>query len=534
VRFADDFVVLTHQQEESTAILTEIAAFLRENLKLNLNPDATVGAVAAGFEFLGIRLEGSRAMVTEEKLHQLANGMAEGLTLSGGAIHPDFFMQLKTIRSYYGRLIAEESLLHLDQRLEKTLIAFFLGEMRAKRFSTKQLRPAILHPLPFLSQEYRKNRNEAIRRIIKHTKTAFLKPPPETAQNKTIAAKIKRKKKEYQKKASRTRELLVNRPGLFIGKARGRIVVKQHGKNIQVIPLDPLQNITITGRGISLSSNMLYACAQKDIAIDFLRNNGKPYAKIMYSRGLSAKVGMAQLQAYQNGKGLVLARSFATGKIRNQINLIKYFEKYEKTADSHTHWQNLAKVLKEIKNYEIQSIEEGRSRLMAAEGRAASAYWKYVAYLLADKVEFPGRRQRHAGDSVNQALNYGYGILYGRMEEALARAGLHAAISYLHSPGDGSKPTLAFDLIEEFRTQAVDRPVIAMIRKAHIPQTKEGKLTDESRKKVAEAVLKRLSRYERFRSLDLTLQEIILSQGKLLANYLTGKAKRYRPYIRKW
>ena len=43
-------------------------------------------------------------------------------------------------------------------------------------------------------------------------------------------------------------------------------------------------------------------------------------------------------------------------------------------------------------------------------------------------------------------------------------AGLHPCISFLHSFQDG-KPTLVFDMIEEFRSQAVDRVVFSMITK---------------------------------------------------------------------
>jgi hypothetical protein len=61
-----------------------------------------------------------------------------------------------------------------------------------------------------------------------------------------------------------------------------------------------------------------------------------------------------------------------------------------------------------------------------------------------------------------------------------------------------------------------------------------GLLTDESRATVARKVLFCLQKKEEFRSLRLTLEEIILHQASALADYLRGDATQYRPYIHKW
>ena len=55
---------------------------------------------------------------------------------------------------------------------------------------------------------------------------------------------------------------------------------------------------------------------------------------------------------------------------------------------------------------------------------------------------------------------------YPRVWRVLLLASLNPHISFLHSFQE-QKPTLAFDLIEEFRSQVVDRAILSMLtRKA--------------------------------------------------------------------
>lgn len=153
--------------------------------------------------------------------------------------------------------------------------------------------------------------------------------------------------------------------------------------------------------------------------------------------------------------------------------------------------------------------------------------------MLNEDIEFEGRVRHGATDLVNSLLNYGYGILYSRVWEAILKTGLNPYISYLHKPQDG-KPTLVFDLIEEFRQQAVDRAVFALITKGEELKVEKGLLINETRRKVAEKVLERINTVEVFRGKEMRLSDIIKEQAKAVAEFLEGKISHYRPYIGKW
>ena len=80
-----------------------------------------------------------------------------------------------------------------------------------------------------------------------------------------------------------------------------------------------------------MSSDLIEACTERGIEIAFLSFNGKPYAKLN-SPSLTATVisRREQLAAYHDERGLEIAKQFAAGKLKNQINLVRYFGKYRK------------------------------------------------------------------------------------------------------------------------------------------------------------------------------------------------------------
>lgn len=99
--------------------------------------------------------------------------------------------------------------------------------------------------------------------------------------------------------------------------------------------------------------------------------------------------------------------------------------------------------------------------LMGVEGAAAHTYWSAFRALLPEQLGFEGSKYRPAPDVVNAALSMLCTLLTGEAVGALAAAGLDPAFGALHRPQD-SRPSLALDLIEEFRPLIVDSTVLEM------------------------------------------------------------------------
>ena len=234
----------------------------------------------------------------------------------------------------------------------------------------------------------------------------------------------------------------------------------------------------------------------------------------------------------------MIARSIVIGKIKNQLNLMKFYgrsrkddEQFQKALDAmEAEIDSLIAHAKEVKDNDGTEIK-ARDKLFSIEGRAASSYWGLVKMLLADDVTFSGRVRKGAGDLVNSILNYGYGILYARVWQAVALAGLNPYLSFLHEP-QKNKPTLVFDMIEEFRSQAVDRAVFTMFTRGEYLDLncKTGLLTEKSRKKVIENVLLRLASLVHYRGKKQQLAEVIRLQPRRLAVCIE-EGKKYRPFV---
>lgn len=334
-------------------------------------------------------------------------------------------------------------------------------------------------------------------------------------------------------------DLIVNKFGSFIGKTSERLVVKESGKVVQEIPFFDLKQVTVTTRGVSLSSDVIRMCMEYGVQINFLSSTGQPYAKIS-SPQLTATVQTRreQLMAYLDRRGIELAAAFVSGKIKNQVNTVKYFAKHRKEAQKETYGrvmeaaQAMNEIARELDRYAGEKIDEVRGQYLSVEGRASAIYWKQVAAILEGKVDFPGREHRGAEDPFNSMLNYGYGILYSQIWSAIILAGLEPFAGFMHVDRPG-KPSLVLDLIEEFRQPVVDRAVIAMFSKGYRVELEAGRLSAETRKELAGKILARLEVSESYEGKKHKLSTIIQRQARSIATFVRGEGK-YRPFVGGW
>ena len=383
-------------------------------------------------------------------------------------------------------------------------------------------------------------------------------------------------------------QLIISDYGTYLGKRSERVSVRYRDKDREKEehPLMDLDQIIITSRGVSMSSDLIEACTERGIEIAFLSFNGKPYAKLN-SPSLTATMisRREQLAAYHDERGLEIAKQFATGKLRNQINLVRYFGKYRKKQAPKKYAELIERLTKieglidEIqhvqspisqppacprgsrdrgggtKGGEEPPIDNARGTLLNLEGRAGALYWECVQRLL-PAGRFTTRNHQGAVDDVNALLNYGYGILYSQIWSALTLSGLEPFAGFLHVDRPG-KPSLVLDFIEEFRQPVVDRVVFAMINKrfkvewedpdsdaakaAHqsskpdaeteIPTQR--RLSQSTRRALADRVLARLQETERFERKQQKLCNIIQLQARHLAMHLR-RERDYHPFTATW
>lgn len=327
--------------------------------------------------------------------------------------------------------------------------------------------------------------------------------------------------------------------GIFLSKKSERLIVRKSSKIIYEFPLFRLNEVIVASHGISLSSDLIEELCERGIRLNFLTNNGKPYA-MLSSPMLSATVlsRREQILAFNDERGLEFSKAVVEGKIRNQEKLLRYFGKYIKTVDIDRYSRiekiadDLKKIHSQVKDIYGENITNTRGNLMGTEGVSGRLYWDGVKEIVRGKVEFFGRETRGAIDAVNSMLNYGYGILYSHVWGAIINAGLEPFAGFLHVDRPG-KPSLVLDLIEEFRQPVVDKVVIAHINLGESIKIKNGLLESETRKIIGNKIIERLESQEIFEGKRYKIRSIIQMQARNLSAFLNNK-KEYKAFRFKW
>lgn len=250
-------------------------------------------------------------------------------------------------------------------------------------------------------------------------------------------------------------EVVVADYGSFVGKKSERLVVKKEGRIVLEVPFYDLRSLVIETSGASISTDCIMECARRGISIGFLTSDGKPCATLVspYLTG-TVITRRAQYEAYKDRRGVQLVKHFVTGKLKNQLNTLRYFAKYRKAVDGELYdaiqflLVRMDPLVEELAAIDGRCIEDVRGQIMSVEGRAGHLYWQGIKLLLGGRVDFPGREHAGATDPVNSLLNYGYAILYGKIEKCLLLAGLDPYAGFLHVDRAG-KESLVYDFVVE-------------------------------------------------------------------------------------
>lgn len=574
VRYADDFVLLCSDRTEAEKALIEATQVLERELHLRLNPNPRpVASLEDGFGFLGIYFRGQEKLIEQQKiegaqrrLNQLASEVSEA---NLGRKIRDFNEKIAGWRRYYGTIVGKEELMKLEGIASRGLTQLLCNAYKRDALKSIAEGEASLGCVETLMERRQKERvrwiaeqvREAWRQYKEDLKARTRRQPSPhgnarpanpkqtgngvAIENKAglgVAAAVRKRRRDHERHMAHISELVLNTPGCFLGKTSQRVVVRgRDRKNMWEVPSFRLTGITIASKGVALSADVIDHCAEKDIPLLFLSPNGKVAAMLSAPESSSGALGLLQLQAIHQGKpAFEIAKRFVEGKIHNQMSLLKYVHKYRKQVDVEfaasfpVELKAMTDLLKELRTLQLgENYDHSRGQLFSVEGRAATRYWNLFSSLLEGKMDFPGRERKGARDLVNSLLNYGYAVLYSRVYLALIRSGLHPQLSFLHSLQKG-KPTLVYDLIEEFRAPVVDRTVLTLIaRREKLEVNNEGFLTEETRQRLISRIHERLSSIVRFHGKDLKLEEVILHQAHSIASHLKGE-KSYRPFPAKW
>jgi CRISP-associated protein Cas1 len=173
------------------------------------------------------------------------------------------------------------------------------------------------------------------------------------------------------------------------------------------------------------------------------------------------------------------------------------------------------------------TINEVRNTLQGYEGNASKKYYEILSYLMPEAFKFKGRSFRPAKDEFNCLLNYGFGVLYGKVEKACIIAGLDPFVGIMHTD-NYNKKSLVFDVIENYRHLAV-RCVFSLfsrkkVNKNHFEKIRGGySLNAEGKKMFLEAFTDLMNKPVLYCGRKMSNLDIIQYDCHKTANQLIGK-----------
>lgn len=289
----------------------------------------------------------------------------------------------------------------------------------------------------------------------------------------------------------------------------------------------------IISNAVNISSDAIQLAMDFNIDIVFLDKYGDPYARVWYPKlGSTTMIRRRQLELMSEDKGLSFVKERVTIKIMHQYLFLKRLisKRTTLTNDYSDKLQRIRQLAITIQD-SVGSLEELSGSLMGWEGGASRAYFDILAELIPEDYRFQGRSSRPAKDAFNALLNYGYGILYSKVERALIIAGLDPYLGLLHTD-NYNKKSFVFDFIEAYRTFC-DEPVFYIFSRRKmqpefLEQVHSGvTLSTEGKKFFAPLLIEHFDEIIRYHNKNRKRIDQIQTDAHAFANYLIGKRDTY-------
>ncbi len=518
VRFADDLIFFTKTHKEAKKVLR----FVKQRLaveKQRLNEEKTyLVHKEQSFEYLGVRFhpQGRYSIDNDRLMAKISKISKE--TKKHNFLETVFKIKefLDGFRNYYFQIVNDHrqfELLqnHIDHILIKKIIEAKKAKLVTKKrdFISHLAKLTPLQQIPGYAYTLVQRAYEELR--LQDPKKAAIK-------------KIEAKKRYYLKNRLKQTELIITQPGTSLGVRQGEIVLKLQGKVQKRFPLHHIKRIIITNTKTSLSTFLIYRCAQEKIDIDFIHKD-EPFALLTYYKSIAKALHLKQLSLFTSPAALTYARALLLAKAKNQINLIKYFNRRRDEEKLSEYIHKMEILLPKLKD------ASEHKALMAYEANIAALYWN--AFGIIAKLPTFQRTHKDSKDPINQALNYGYAILYNKIQSALIKEGLNLYYSFLHVT-DHTKPTLVFDFIEPFRQPIVDREILSIITKRQKLTSMQGKLSAKSLKLVTQNVQERLASLTFTRYGKTTYLQLITFEANAFKRAVENQKPKHRFFIAKY
>ena len=314
------------------------------------------------------------------------------------------------------------------------------------------------------------------------------------------------------------------------------VTLSLEGETLGKIPLHTLQSIACFGH-VSCSQYLLEHCARLGVTVSWFTESGRFMAAMQGPTTGNVLLRRAQYRLADSvGASAELARFFLIGKISNCRTVLQRQTRLSGNAELADTVNALGIVLRKLVH--VCDLESFRGM----EGDAAHRYFSVLPLLVKEELRgvmrFDGRSRKPPRDEINCLLSFFYSLLAHDIRSALEGVGLDPAVGYLHRERPG-RPSLALDMMEEFRPYLADRLALTLVNRRQIQsadfvRTEAGGmlLKDKARKEmlVAWQERKREEIIHPFLQERMSVGMLCHMQARLLARYIRGDLDAYPPF----
>ena len=326
-------------------------------------------------------------------------------------------------------------------------------------------------------------------------------------------------------------DLVINTFGVSLSRDNEGFVISNHD-GIQKIPVAGIRSIQLS-RGAQISSDAVLLAVENEIEIIFMGQSGMPMGRIWSPKyGSVSTIRKGQLTFTFEHDAVDWIKDVISKKIQNQQAMMLMMN----TSGSPEMQRVVDKSINRLEDYRTkisaldgEIVSDISSTLRGWEGVSSKIYFDTMNLFLPEQYRFESRSQHPAMDVANAMLNYGYGILYGRIEGALIKAGIDPYVGVMHRD-DYNRPVLVYDVIELYRVW-IDYVVFSLLCQNVITEEHYSVRGDGS------YWLEPLGRRVLIQSLNDYLEEVIEEKGlqrsrsTQIGLYAQNLAQKFKKYV---
>jgi CRISPR-associated protein Cas1 len=257
--------------------------------------------------------------------------------------------------------------------------------------------------------------------------------------------------------------LYVQEPGAFVSKRSEHLVVRKDNKELCKAPLTAVRHLCIMGN-VQVSTQALETLAAHEIPVSYMTGHGRFIGTFQPAPTKNVQLRQDQYRRFNDPAcALTLAQAVVKAKVSNQRTLLmrSLRSQTEQRGSDEAAAQAMGDLLPRIDN--AASLES----LLGLEGQGAALYFsqfhRFIKALPPGRsFDFHSRNRRPPRDPVNALLSFAYALLVKDCFSALCAVGFDPYAGFYHT-GRHGRPSLALDLMEEFRSIIADSVVLTLI-----------------------------------------------------------------------